>query len=415
MSYLLLAGFALFGPAQAIQALALTWFFSVLNPGIAPDSSFGAIGRLAVLASAVVSVFIRSRSINSFSKTTLFLSVFFIAHSLIISLIPDVSILKVVSWTLSIMTLLTAWSLLDNDEWGKLSREMYRGILSLVLASIPLLGHPIGYLNNGTGFQGVLNQPQAFGMTVAILGALSGGQMFRHSQPSWLSIGLFMTCLILVVLSEARTAGLSLFLGLGLAALTITFLTRCSWRSVLPGVLSKRFVFTVLSSLIVSLFMGSALVDRIDSYLVKHAQTSGILDAYNTSRGMLIDAMLSNIEENPLGGIGFGIASEPYFMRVTRDPFFDFPVSAPIEKGVLPIAVFEEVGLVGFLFVTVWIIALVRVVAWGGVVALAASYTALIMNMGEAVLFSAGGMGMLLLIVLSWAVSSQKHLKGLRV
>lgn len=42
------------------------------------------------------------------------------------------------------------------------------------LLSLPLLVHPLGYLRNGTGFQVILNHPQVFGPTMALLCAWAG-------------------------------------------------------------------------------------------------------------------------------------------------------------------------------------------------------------------------------------------------
>ena len=41
ISYLVLAGYALFGRQQAIQALFVLWLITMLSPGLAPESSIG--------------------------------------------------------------------------------------------------------------------------------------------------------------------------------------------------------------------------------------------------------------------------------------------------------------------------------------------------------------------------------------
>ncbi|MFN4160362.1 MAG: hypothetical protein ACK4FW_00005, partial [Stenotrophomonas sp.] len=60
-AFFLLAGYALTGRAQAIQALALSWLFSMLSPGIAPEVPQAALGRYAVIAGAALSVLLRAR------------------------------------------------------------------------------------------------------------------------------------------------------------------------------------------------------------------------------------------------------------------------------------------------------------------------------------------------------------------
>jgi len=116
--------------------------------------------------------------------------------------------------------------------------------------------------------------------------------------------------------------------------------------------------------------------------------------------------MASNISARPLEGIGFGMASIPSELVVVRDPVFGLPVSAAVEKGVLPLAIVEEIGVVGFGVVLLWVLALLRMSARAGVAPVAVCLTALFLNMGEATLFSPGGLGLLMLIMLGWAASS---------
>ena len=42
LSYFLLAIYALLGRIQVVQALALSWLFSMLNPSLVPDASLAA-------------------------------------------------------------------------------------------------------------------------------------------------------------------------------------------------------------------------------------------------------------------------------------------------------------------------------------------------------------------------------------
>ena len=58
--------------------------------------------------------------------------------------------------------------------------------------------------------------------------------------------------------------------------------------------------------------------------------------------------MISNISQNPLTGIGFGISSSPADMNITYFSEFNIPIGASIEKGVLLVAVMEELVYLGF-------------------------------------------------------------------
>mgnify|MGYP001309584746 FL=1 len=179
MSYWLLAGYALLGRSYAIQALALSWLFTMLNPGIGPEGVSSGIGRYGVIAAAAVSVLWRSLSmrrgadfrVNRLVLMTLLLGGGFVLHTLFISPIRDVSLLKAVSWTITFATLLSAWSGLVPQARQQLEYQLFVGLTVLMLASLPLLGTNLGFRVNGTGFQGVLNHPQAFGPVMALLAA----------------------------------------------------------------------------------------------------------------------------------------------------------------------------------------------------------------------------------------------------
>lgn len=414
LSYLILAGYALIGRAQAIQALVLSWLFTMLSPGFAAEATTSSIGRYAVLVSAATSVFVRSRTfrnsgihVRSVTMNTMLLGLFLVVHSLFFSPIVDVSILKAVSWTLTMGTLVAAWLGLSIDERDRLSQQIFVGLIVLMLVSLPLLGLPVGRLRNGTGFQGVLNHPQAFGPTMALLGAWAMSRMMEQKQPPWSMVALTGSCLVLVVLSEARTAGLALVLGVGIAAITMSILAKYSIYKVLPGLRSRRVYFIGIIVLAGTLLAGPILADQIGYFLSKsgRSQGDGLIDAYRDSRGRKMDEMWDNIRITPWQGGGFGIASVPAEMEIGRDPILNLPVSAPVEKGVLPLAVLEEVGIVGFIAVAAWIWMLLRRSATGGIVPVTVTFTALLLNMGESTLFSSGGMGLLSLVLLGWALA----------
>lgn len=414
LSYALLAVYAFYGRAQAIQALGLSWLFTMLNPGIAGESSAISVGRYFVIATASCSVMLRSgfiRSSLAVSKLvlwTILLGISFIAHSLFFSLIVDVSVFKAISWTIVAATIFSAWGGLTSEERERLGRQVFGGLAVIMIASIPLAGNATGYLRNGSGFQGVLNHPQAFGPTMALLAAWAGSVVLILKRPHWALTICFWASSVLVIMSEARTAGLAVLLGVLLAVFVAPVLTKRSIISMLPGLRNYRIHLMVVFGLVLVLASGTAFTGRIEQYLVKRSDASSLVDAYEASRGKLIDRMVGNIIDHPWAGIGFGIGSFPENMEIERDSIFGLPVSAAVEKGVLPIAVVEEVGLLGFLGVLLWLSMLIMRAARGsGFAALSVLLVVLLLNFGEAVLFSPGGLGMLSLIIIGWAVTGR--------
>jgi hypothetical protein len=414
LSYFFLAAYALLGRAEAIQALGLSWLFTMLSPGIAPETVLAAVGRYTVIAAAATSVLFRSVQLDKtfrvsrMTLATVLLGSLLVSHSLFFSPVADVSALKAFAWTVVTATLLAAWGGLTEDERGRVAAQIFGGLVAVMVFSLPLLVMPLGYLRNGSGFQGILNQPQGFGPTMALLGAWAGARTLGQPRPPLRLMLLVAACLVMVILSEARTAGLGLLLGLGIAVVTVPWLARRRVAAVLPGIKSRRMYLVVCATVVGVLFAGSMLTDRIELFFEKGGgDFTGLADAYQASRGGLIGAMTDNIQLHPFTGIGFGIASEPAEMIVEREPLFGLPTSASIEKGVLPLAVVEELGVFGAAAVLAWLWMVVRRASRASVTALALALTIVLLNFGESTFFSPGGLGMLPLILLGWAATAK--------
>jgi hypothetical protein len=412
LSYLLIVVYSLKGYEHALQALFFSWLFSMLNSAIAPDASVATIGRYAVLVAAAISVWYRKDSISfsksdlSFVRFTIVFGVMIVIHSVLFSSMPDVSVLKAISWTVAMTVLLVGWAGLKEDARQRMNQQLFAGLTLLMLASLPLLAFPAAYIG-GVGFMGVLGHTQSFGMTMALLGAWASVRAFAAPQPPWPLISMIPVCLGLIIMSGARTAALALLLGVAASMLLGSKLSGQPSRIWLPGLRNRRVQIAIFLVLVGATAAWPGLVQQSKTFIEKNTESVNVLQAYQISRGGLIDAMWANIEKSPWQGIGFGIATIPELMDVKRDPVFDLPISALVEKGVLPIAVLEELGVVGFLFFVVWLLNLLKRCARRGVPALAVFLVAVLLNMGEAILFSAGGMGMLAMMLIAWAATGK--------
>ena len=170
----------------------------------------------------------------------------------------------------------------------------------------------------------------------------------------------------------------------------------------------KRIFQLFLIIFIGGLITGPFLIDRLGGFISKRGEVSSLGDAYDNSRGFLIGQMWENIEREPWKGVGFGIASDSGAMDIKRDSVLNIPIGASIEKGVMPLAILEEVGVIGFILVMSWLLFCVRRSVFGGLAPLAVSMTALFLNMGESTFFSPGGFGMLPMIIMGWAFTFRK-------
>jgi hypothetical protein len=417
-SYIAIALFAFFGRTQAIQALTFSWVFTMLNTALVPEASMASLGRYLIIVCAAVSVGFRGwasgqgGAVKKLSVLTFLLGILLLAHSALFSAYVDVSVLKVLSWVIVTLTLLSAWQGLRIDERVRMYAQLQGGLVLLLLLSLPLLAVPaIGYAVNGTGFQGLLNQPQAFGPTIAVVGAMVGGRVMGDRTPRWRDIAMLLLALVLVVLSEARTAGLALVLGLLISALVSPQIAGVSRREMLPGLRSRRFQVIWVSALIAIFVAGPLFIDPIVTFLYKRSDQATLLGAADASRGPLVQRMMANIADKPLTGIGFGIASVPAQMVIDRDRTTGLPLSAQVEKGVMPVAVLEELGLLGGLAVFAWLWVVVKKGARAGASQFAVLITLLLVNLGESMYFSVGGMGMLLLVLTTGAVVGERSKK----
>jgi hypothetical protein len=243
---------------------------------------------------------------------------------------------------------------------------------------------------------------------MALLGAWTVARLLGDKHPSLQLLSMAALCLVLVVLSEARTAGIALVLGVVIALVVILFFSNRKLGVVLPGLKSRSFQFMAFFALMGVIATGPIINAISTDFISKgqRANVSGLLDAYDQSRGFQIDNMMVNIRQDPWIGIGFGIASEPSLMEISRDPFLGLPIGASVEKGVMPLAVLEEVGIPGFMLAMFWLWIVLRRSARGGMAPLVIVLTILLINLGESTLFSPGGIGLLQLNVIGWAIAS---------
>ena len=169
-----------------------------------------------------------------------------------------------------------------------------------------------------------------------------------------------------------------------------------------------RYILLFLTIIFLSWIFSFEIQKLLSTYIFKSQDfdTINILSVYIKSREVLYAPMIANIAEYPITGIGFGLASEPLSMNVKF--FKGIPISAPIEKGILPLMVLEEIGIFGFLFFLIWVLILnlkAIAISFSSILIL---LTTLLLNFGEAGLFSPNGFGMLYLILITMSITRHK-------
>lgn len=409
----LLLLYALKGPPASLKALFLSWLISHMNPGISAMPANVEILRIGILLAAlstIVMASFNSRNPLLFGRTVSAFTVFggfVLIHSITVSYAPDVSLLKGSLFLIMTLTLAIAWFSTRVDV-EPLQGWLFFWLVVIVFASVPLKFTGIGYFVNAKGFQGVLNHPQVFGLTMALTAAWVGGRMLRLRSFRVQDLVLAGLILVFLLLSESRGAMLAAGSGL---LFSFILAKGFGLRNVLKSFRNfnhKRVAFMFVCAL----FTGALFFDKVSNIvertIAKRTENTTIASAFDASRGRLIDASLQNFYDNPVLGIGFGVATKPGEMKVKRDPIFGFPISAPIEKGNMYSAMLEEVGFAGsLLFVGLLLTLLGSIMRSGQLEMVWIFFVGLMVNVGEAVLFSPNGIGMLVWILVLMAASAR--------
>jgi hypothetical protein len=409
-AYTLIAVYALAGPRQAIVSLWLCWVFNMLNHGLFPPPESAAFLRHAVVFAAFLSVLIRGRK-SAYRNTgflipvTATMCVFLVIHSMVFSQQIDVSLLKAISFSMTAVAAVVGWGSLSATERSDTEHFIWGSLGAIAILSVPLIPLPVGYFRNGSGFQGVMVHPQNFGPSLAVLAVLLIARGLTNRKISLWSIGLVALCVFSVYLSKARIGAGALAGGL-ILGVTAELLRRIAVR------IREHNGLRVSRLLAASLGLGLTLavaapwiVPKITDFIDKGSRSESITEAAIRSRGFKLEEMLENIRERPTVGVGFGVNPSMDYFGIARDPIFGLPFMATVEKGVMPVAVIEETGIIGAIFTYPWLLLLMWRAASRGVVAGSVCFAVLVTNVAEACLFSPGGQGMFQLVLAIWAAT----------
>lgn len=410
-----LALWALRSPHHTIQSLFLLVLLLFLNPGLFPTAGI-ALRWLVIIAAAgrvlgeVIykrhPVFIEVRALSIFVGVAAVLSA-------IASYAADVSLTKLGIFWLGAATILFAFRLDDAPRgyWWSWLFTFFSGILVL---GTPLHFFGVGRLVNGTGFQGIASHPQAYAALLAPFVAWLAARVLFHGERS--RSMLLMLCLGLahVYLTEARTAVFAIILGAATLVISMVASGDPLKRAIAGKVALSRWTLVLAPFLIVALILNaSTLADAAMDFLKKRnveetsaAPTAGDFEAVArslpSSREALIEASFDNFKKSPLTGIGFGVASHRHEFVVNRLEPIGLPLGAPTEKGFLPSALLEETGLVGATFFLFLLVVLLKPIRQS--TDLSAEwmfYTTLFTTLGEMTIFSFGGLGTFVWLVLA--------------
>jgi len=196
---------------------------------------------------------------------------------------------------------------------------------------------------------GITNQSQCLGPTLAALNLwVVCDMLLIERRFAKVHVVLFVVGVVLMYLTRSRTSLIAFLAG---AILLIAFAIKHT-----PMTLAFRKKVRGMVQLGVVLMIAAAAIFEIRNHGITRwlrksddivADDRSFVDAVTNSRQGLIDEDLRDFSYNRLLGCGFQVAYRH------KDQFAGYRgliLSAPIEKGVLPLMVLGESGIVGFIF-----------------------------------------------------------------
>lgn len=407
-------------PEWAFMAFVIGSLALVTNMGIVPKSAPWAPLRLILLFACALRFSLDlAATRDSLFKHRYYIALgLFVAAAAVCSIMSGwyvhIALMKLLSFSVGMSAIFSGVEVLrrrttDLTEWfvalstavvANSFIALFRGIGYGTIATMP--ESPANYFFKGAFYHA--NSAGPFYAVFAIL--LLAIWLFSRYRGRYLCLLLVPPLLYFLWLSQSRT---------GFFAAVGGFATLCSAMSFSGG--HRQFTLRPNASraqllMYVSLIAVGALVfdlgsgGKIRSGLFgffakyeKQRQAEQIdLDAIMATRQSLIDKSWQLFLEKPFSGIGFEVSTDPYF--VANATLF----SAPIEKGFLPTAILEEVGIIGTVPFVIFLIALTTsFLRSRNAAGLAVFVTFLITNLGEVSIFALGGTGALLWLLVASA------------
>ena len=200
-----------------------------------------------------------------------------------------------------------------------------------------------------TLFCGATNHSQALAtLSAMIIGFTLCDMLFLERRFRWLHVLLVALIFPLCYMTRSRIG----FVSLASALLIVCFFA--ARKISLPPVVKRHLnngVLVGMGILLLAVIAGETRGGMLSQWLRKTNDTEGdkrsLGEALTSSRWGLIDESLRDFRRNPLLGSGFQVAEYTQEMVAQNKGLI---ISAPIEKGVTPVMVLGETGIIGEFF-----------------------------------------------------------------
>lgn len=339
---------------------------------------------------------------------------------------PKISYMKIVNFIVFLVGIWVGTKNLQNrpQEIYK-ERVFFLSLASLiVLGSLAVMPFPaISYSTNLKSY-GITTQAEAV-VQMAELAATGGISLFSGILNQSQALAPILSCCIALVLSDMLfiekriTSFHSVVIALGFIELYMTrsrtglfscavglfmVLVHSAKRlnlSIATRAKIKKMTSTGIVLLVALIVAGEISNHTITKWVYKSndligTQEADFGEALTSSRQGLIDLSFEEFKMNPWLGMGFQVNYETNIMYGNKG----FALSAPVEKGLLPMMILGEGGVLGSIAFAVFLICFYTACARKKLhITIAMFTTFLATNIGEATFFSPGGIGGILWMI----------------
>jgi len=418
LAYVITFVYSLTGRRQAVVSLMMLSLLNMATHAFGMPPNLAVIYRHPIVAAAALSTMVlhgggisRTRCPKLLLGTSIVCGLIML-HSAFISEMQSLSVLKGILFSLAILAVFAGLGgLSDGDR--RLGEIQIWGIVgALTVLSTPMLLTPFGYLKGSMGFQGLTTHAQAFGCMMGVYASFMWMLVITSQKlrPGLLILAVMATAY--VYLSQARIGGLTLAGGLFAGVVVAPLIPQSNRLLELPRLRFGRVAVAAVLLGFAAIASGGLLTAKVAQYVMKYrsaddATVADLGDALYRARGTVVERMLASVGQKTLTGIGFGVPTEGGLSTpIVYDPIFNLPIMATVEKGVMLVAVLEELGIPLGIIVYLWLASLFILSAKGGAVSLATFCATLAVNAAEAVFFAPGGVGLFFMVILGMAVTA---------
>lgn len=394
----------------------------VMNPLVVPkDGMTGMVLRLAPMA-ITVGLLVSGASRSGRHQIPIGLMWLYLFVAALCSMggyYPSISYLKVVNCAILFIGLQLGFRNIDKRPNDVMTMRMFMLVITsfVVWGSLALLVFFPGaaYLSSlqsvlagggmataeaalqaSTGlklFAGITNQSQCLAVVLPCsLAWLACDMFFIEKRLSKFHVWTILAGLPMIYMTRSRSAFLSF--SVGVILVYFYCLKKVNIRRHIRARL-RSAMFVAMFLVVVAAGVMEVRNQSISRWLRKtedvSADTRGFGEAFTSSRQGLIDESMKDFRRNPLLGSGFQVTEEMQYTFRHHDGLI---LSASIEKGVLPVMILGETGILGAVAFVVFLISFYATCVRKKYYCCATLHTIfLTTNMAESTYFSPGGIG----------------------